>query len=212
MIKYIKASPDVNGFMTDEELDAYVSEQKAKRDSFYLEQERTANRESRGDRIARASAKRTKAIQDEKDRKASAYNSYKSAVLQICQDIEPIASGIIEMCDAVPELSHFIKPPFKYERYTGGKPHYLSLMLDDSMIDAGISDKKYRVTFWVNKDFGFYYDYHNFHITAEKADMIPAEEGNYNKIIAFLRSAKQIAISIENELDKALDEYLADED
>ena len=42
--------------------------------------------------------------------------------------------------------------------------------------------------------------------------MIPAEEGNYNKIIAFLRSAKQIAISIENEMDKALDEYLADED
>lgn len=212
MIKYIKASPDVNGFMTDEELDAYVSEQKAKRDSFYSEQERTANRESRGDRIARASAKRTKAVQDEKDRKASAYNSYKSTVLQICQDIEPIASGIIEMCDAVPELSHFIKPPFNYERYTGGKAHYLSLMLDDSMIDAGISDKGYRVTFWVNKDFGFYYTYHNFYATTEKADMIPAEEGNYSKIIAFLRSAKQIAISIENELDKALDEYLADED
>lgn len=211
MIKYIKASPDVNGFMTDEELDAYVSEQKAKRDSFYSEQERTANRESRGDRIARASAKRTKAIQDEKDRKASAYNSYKSTVLQICQDIEPIASGIIEMCDAVPELSHLIKPPFKYYKYSGKAP-YLSLMLDDSMIDAGISDDKYRVTFWVNKDFGFYHAYNNFYITDQKDDMIPAEESNYNKIIAFLRSAKQIAISIENELDKALDEYLADED
>ena len=211
MIKYVKASPDANGFMTDEELDAYVSEQKAKRDSFYSEQERTANRENRGDRIARASAKRTKAIQDEKDRKASAYNSYKSTVLQICQDIEPIALGILEMCVAVPELSRFIKPPFEYDRYAGKTPH-LSLMLDDSMINAGISDDNYRVIFWVNKDFGFYYTYHDFYVTDQKDDMIPAEEGNYNKIIAFLRSAKQIAISIENEMDKALDEYLVDED
>ena len=211
MIKYVKASPDANGFMTDEELDAYVSEQKAKRDSFYSEQERTANRENRGDRIARASAKRTKAIQDEKDRKASAYNSYKSTVLQICQDIEPIALGILEMCVAVPELSRFIKPPFEYDRYAGKTPH-LDLKLDDSMIDAGISDDNYRVIFWVNKDFGFYYTYHDFYVTDQKDDMIPAEEGNYNKIIAFLRSAKQIAISIENEMDKALDEYLVDED
>lgn len=212
MIKYIKASPDVNGFMTDEELDAYVSEQKAKRDSFYSEQERTANRESRGDRIARASAKRTKAIQDEKDRKASAYNSYKSTVLQICQDIEPIASGIIEMCEAVPELSHFIKPPFEYDSDAGKTPH-LSLRLDDSMVNAvRMFDNRYHVTFWVNKDFGFYHTHIGSYATTEKDDMIPAEESNYNKIIAFLRSAKQIAISIENELDKALDEYLADED
>ena len=37
MIKYIKASPDASGFYTDEELDAFVKEQKEKREAYYKE-------------------------------------------------------------------------------------------------------------------------------------------------------------------------------
>lgn len=41
MIKYIKASPDASGFYTDEELDAFVKEQKEKREAYYKEKAET---------------------------------------------------------------------------------------------------------------------------------------------------------------------------
>lgn len=54
MIKYIKASPDASGFYTDEELDAFVKEQKEKREAYYREKAETdAKEKARIDELQR---------------------------------------------------------------------------------------------------------------------------------------------------------------
>ena len=54
MIKYIKASPDASGFYTDEELDAFVKEQREKRETYYKEKaEADAKERARIDELQR---------------------------------------------------------------------------------------------------------------------------------------------------------------
>ena len=60
MIKYIKASPDASGFYTDEELDAFVKEQREKRETYYKEKAKADAKEK-----ARIDELQRKALRDE---------------------------------------------------------------------------------------------------------------------------------------------------